>query len=128
MERQTKQKALIYEALQKLNHPTATEVYAYVHAVNPRVSRATVFRVLNSFAATGKALELRMAGCDVRYDDFTERHYHAHCRTCGRVVDVEASADFGRNVFAEATDGFSVEGYSVEFYGTCFRCKAMKKA
>ena len=50
-ERQTKQKQIIYGALQALDHPTATEVYGQVHENYPTVSRATVFRVLSGFAA-----------------------------------------------------------------------------
>ena len=46
-ERQTKQKTIIYDALMTLDHPTATEVYSYVHEQYPSVSRATVFRVLS---------------------------------------------------------------------------------
>ena len=67
-ERQTKQKQVIYDALTMLNHPTATEVYAWVHERHPTVSRATVFRVLGGFATSGRALELRLAGSEVRYD------------------------------------------------------------
>ena len=87
-ERQTKQKQIIYEALQTLDHPTATEVYGYVHNMYPTVSRATVFRVLGGFAANGRALELRAAGDEIRYDYNVMPHYHAHCRECGRVADV----------------------------------------
>lgn len=61
-ERQTRQKSIIYDALKTLDHPTATEVYGYVHERHPSVSRATVFRVLGGFAQTGRALELRMGG------------------------------------------------------------------
>ena len=67
-ERQTKQKQIIYDALKTLDHPTATEVYGYVHEIVPTVSRATVFRVLGGFATNGRALELRAAGNEVRYD------------------------------------------------------------
>ena len=88
-ERQTKQKSVIYEALCTLDHPTATEVYAWLQETNPTISRATVFRVLAGFADGGKALELRMAGSDVRYDFNTMKHYHVHCRECGKVADVE---------------------------------------
>ena len=59
-ERQTRQKSIIYDALKTLDHPTATEVYGYVHERHPSVSRATVFRVLGGFAQTGRALELRL--------------------------------------------------------------------
>ena len=78
-ERQTKQKQIIYDALKTLDHPTETEVYGYVHENHPTVSRATVFRVLSGFADNGRALELRAAGNEVRYDYNVEPHYHAHC-------------------------------------------------
>ena len=36
-ERQTRQKSIIYDALKTLDHPTATEVYGYVHERHPSV-------------------------------------------------------------------------------------------
>ena len=123
-ERQTKQKQIIYEALKALDHPTATEVYGYVHGVAPTVSRATVFRVLGGFATAGQALELRFAGNEVRYDYNTHRHCHARCVYCGRVADVETSGlpDLEKEGI-KACAGFEVEGYSVEFYGRCEECR-----
>ena len=121
-ERQTKQKQIIYEALQTLDHPTATEVYGYVHKDNPTVSRATVFRVLGGFAANGRALELRAAGDEVRYDYNVEPHYHAHCRCCGRVADVCAEGMPKGGLKGISACGFQVEGYSVEFFGLCKEC------
>ena len=123
-ERQTKQKQIIYEALQTLDHPTATEVYGYVHKENPTVSRATVFRVLGGFAANGRALELRAAGDEVRYDFNIMPHYHAHCRACGRVADVCAEGMPKEGLKGVSACGFQVEGYSVEFFGLCKECKA----
>ena len=75
VERQTKQKAIIWEALKGLDHPTATEVFAFLHEEYPSISRATVFRVLGNFASSGKALELKMAGEDVRYDFNVMPHF-----------------------------------------------------
>ena len=123
-ERQTKQKQIIYEVLQTLDHPTATEVYGYVREIHPTVSRATVFRVLSGFASTGKALGLRVAGDEVRYDYNVEPHYHAHCRGCGRVADVEVDGLSQGRIKAKECNGFEVDGYSLEFYGTCAACQA----
>ena len=78
-ERQTKQKQIIYDSLKTLDNPTATEVYGYVHETYPTVSRATVVRVLGGFALSGRALELRQAGSEVRYDYNVEPHCHARC-------------------------------------------------
>ena len=123
-ERQTKQKQIIYDALKTLDHPTATEVYGYVHENHPTVSRATVFRVLSGFADNGRALELRAAGNEVRYDYNVEPHYHARCLCCGRVADVMAEGLPTKGLSVQAECGFSVEGYSVEFFGTCRICRA----
>ena len=123
-ERQTKQKQIIYEALKTLNHPTATEVYGFVKEGHPTVSRATVFRVLSGFAASGKALELRMANSDVRYDFNTMTHYHVHCVCCGKVADVNLErTEKIPKVEIASLEEFAVEGYSVEFYGKCASCQ-----
>lgn len=123
-ERQTKQKQIIYDALKTLDHPTATEVYGYVHENFPTVSRATVFRVLGGFALSGKALELRAAGNEVRYDYNVMPHYHAHCEKCGKVADVVATGIPVGGLSVTAENDFSVSGYSVEFFGICKTCKA----
>lgn len=122
-ERQTKQKCIIYDALKTLDHPTATEVYGYVHERHPSVSRATVFRVLGGFAENGRALELRMAGTEVRYDYNVARHYHVHCRFCGRVADVAMPADFPVKESVTDTCGFLLNDFQIEFFGTCPECR-----
>ena len=122
-ERQTKQKQIIYDALKCLNHPTATEVYAHVHDLSPTVSRATVFRVLGGFAQSGKALELKLAGNEVRYDYNVFPHYHARCILCGRVADVCTKGVNEGGMVATNTEDFEVEGYTLEFFGKCKACR-----
>ena len=126
-ERQTKQKQIIYDALRTLDHPTATEVYGYVHEQYPSVSRATVFRVLGGFAGNGRALELRAAGNEVRYDYNVMPHYHAHCTECGRVSDVKTEG-MPKAVSVEADGDFEVCGYSIEFFGRCASCRGAESS
>ena len=66
--RKTKQKQAVYEALTQLDHPTATQVYEYVHSQNPTLSRGTVFRVLGGFAANGQVRKVTLEGSDARFD------------------------------------------------------------
>ena len=123
-ERQTKQKQIIYEGLQTLNHPTATQVYAWGREHYPTVSRATVFRVLGGFASSGQALELRFAGSEVRYDYNTHAHYHARCVCCGKVTDVSTPLIEQESIKSVHTnDEFELEGCVIEFYGRCKECK-----
>ena len=120
-ERWTKQKSVIYDTLKMLDHPTATEVYACLHERYPSISRATVFRVLSGFALGGKALELRVAGTDVRYDYNVEKHCHVHCKRCGRVADI-LTEDVPLPKLSVKGMGFSVESCSMEFFGICEEC------
>ncbi len=119
-ERQTIQKQMIYEALTTLDHPTATEVYAQVRAIQPTVSRATVFRVLGGFAENGKAREIRLAGSEVRYDFRLEPHFHARCLSCGKVTDVFTEPLLPNKSLL--VDGFIVEGYDLQIFGKCHSC------
>lgn len=127
-ERQTKQKQIIYDALKTLNHPTATEVYGYVHDAYPTVSRATVFRVLSGFASGGRALELRSAGSEVRYDYNVVPHCHGRCVHCGKLSDVEVEGLPRSGVRATACDGFEVQSYALEFFGECQDCRESVRA
>jgi Fe2+ or Zn2+ uptake regulation protein len=125
-ERQTKQKQIIYDALCALHHPTATEVFGEVHKQHSKVSRATVFRVLSGFAASGKALELRSAGSEVRYDYNTHAHCHARCLDCGKLVDVDVQGLEPSGVQASAPESFDLSGFQLEFYGKCESCKVVE--
>lgn len=126
-ERQTKQKTIIYDALMTLDHPTATEVYAYVHERHPSVSRATVFRVLSGFVSGEKAQELRIAGSDVRYDYNLMPHYHVHCKKCGKVGDVTFKKALP-SVEINDLSGFKVDSYDLAFFGTCDECQKTAEA
>lgn len=127
-ERQTRQKGIIYDALKALDHPTATEVYGYVHERHPSVSRATVFRVLGGFAESGKALELKMAGCDVRYDYNVGRHCHVRCRICGRIADVALPEGLSPEQPAREECGFLIDGIRIELSGLCPICRGREGA
>lgn len=126
-ERQTKQKQIIYGALCTLNHPTATEVFSLVHGEYPSVSRATVFRVLGGFVSGGKALELKLAGSETRYDYNVAPHCHARCVACGRVADVEVEGLPKEGLKAKACQDFTIQGYMVEFFGMCQDCKVERE-
>lgn len=120
--RNTVQKQIVYRALCALDHPSATEVYDCVHAEHPTISRGTVFRVLSSFAETGKIRKVQLSDSDVRYDYTTNPHYHARCRVCGKVKDVY-DPQIVRALGGVCAEGFEIDGCEVEFFGICAQCK-----
>ena len=119
--RKTKQKQAVYEALTQLDHPTATQVYEYVHTQNPTLSRGTVFRVLGGFAANGQVRKVTLEDSDARFDHTLVPHGHGRCRECGRVCDIFL-ADFAAIGRDAVCGGFQVEGWDVEFTGLCEEC------
>ena len=119
--RNTRQKQAVYDALTQLDHPTATELYAYVHATHPTLSRGTVFRVLNQFAESGQVRRVTLAGSDARFDHTLVPHAHGKCRVCGRVCDIFLPAFASIAADAES-GGFVIDGCEVEFTGVCPQC------
>lgn len=119
--RNTKQKQAVYEALARLDHPTATEVYERVHAEHPGVSRGTVFRVLGGFAAGGQVHRVALTDSDMRFDTTLAPHGHGRCRVCGRVFDVFLP-DLPALAQNAVCGGFHIDGCEVEFFGECDAC------
>lgn len=124
-ERNTMQKQTIYDALVTLGHPSATEIYEYVHAAHPTISRGTVFRVLGGFARSGRARKLHFGESDDRFDATLAPHSHAICRKCGRIADVFLPEALQLSP-GETDDGFYLERYEVEMFGLCKACREKK--
>ena len=114
--RNTEQKRIILDALMHADHPTASELYESIRDENPRLSRATVFRVLGQFADDGVVRRLNLLGSDTRFDARTAPHAHCHCVRCGRVTDVETV-----NI-SEPSEMGKVETTDLMFGGVCREC------
>lgn len=122
--RNTIQRALVLEAVQSLhNHPTSADVYEVVREKHPNISRATVYRNLGVLANKGEVLRIEVPNGADRYDFRNKPHYHAKCRECGGVFDIEMS--HLDDLVARITDthGFSVEDHEVIFTGLCPHCQ-----
>ena len=120
--RNTRQRALVLEAVRSLhNHPTSADVYEAVCEKHPSISRATVYRNLNVLTEQGEVLHIPVAGGADRYDFRCDCHYHAICRECGVVYDVEMPSE-GLLSSVRDTHGFQIEGFDIIFTGLCPDC------
>ena len=122
--RNTIQRALVLEAVHSLHeHPTSADVYEAVRAKHPNISRATVYRNLGVLADKGEVLRVEVAGGADRYDFFNEPHYHARCRQCGMIFDVDMPyrSDLTEDVID--SHGFKIEGHQIMFDGVCPDCQ-----
>ena len=122
--RNTIQRALVLEAVRSLhNHPTSADVDEAVRRTYPNISRATVYRNLGVLASRGDVLRVEVPNGADRYDFFNEPHYHAKCRVCGGIVDVDMP--YEPDIASRIADahGFAIEGHEIIFDGVCAACQ-----
>lgn len=123
--RNTIQRALVLEAVQSLcDHPTSADVYEVVREKHPNISRATVYRNLGVLANRGEVLRVEVPNGADRYDFRNRPHYHAKCRVCGGVFDIEMPHLDDLVAQVEDAHGFAIEGHEIIFDGVCATCQA----
>ena len=89
----------------------------------PSLSLKTVYQVLESLVAKGLASCVTEGGEPYRYEAGGKPHYHARCRICGKLFDLEARCDGHIRGRTQIPDGFEVERISVTILGRCPRCR-----
>lgn len=123
MAKYSRQRECILKNLQsRRDHPTADMVYESVQVEEPNISLGTVYRNLSFLAENGQILKISTGIGPDHFDGFTEAHNHFVCRECGRVLDLDYVAD--EKIIADASKNFNgeIEGYDLQFYGTCEDC------
>ncbi|MDD7173720.1 MAG: transcriptional repressor [Clostridiales bacterium] len=124
MKRNTIQRTLVLEAVNQLkSHATAEEIYEAIAVSHPTVSRATVYRNLNQLAESGEIRKMAIPGGPDRYDHRCHNHYHAMCRKCRRVFDIEMPYIDDLEKSVEDAHGFAISGHDIMFRGLCPECQ-----
>lgn len=122
MIRLTKQRQAILEVVERSHdHPTAAQVYERVQQLLPGVGFATVYRNLGALSEEGMVREIHV-GDVTQYDRRTDRHDHAVCDRCGKLVDVMVTLP-AEVIAAVEQSGFQVAGHHTELFGLCSDCK-----
>jgi Fe2+ or Zn2+ uptake regulation protein len=125
--RNSLQKRIIEEALMRMDHPTAVEVYEQVRQDCPQISLGTVYRNLGAMVDEGEALRLSFAGEPDRFDPKTHEHFHVVCNCCGRIYDAdcgvvcESLRELDHAI--ERTTGVRVHERVFLFGGVCATCR-----
>ena len=81
--------AVLQEIRAREDHPTAGEVFEGARKRLPSISFATVYNSLRYLKEAGLIHEIRFGDGASRYDRETERHDHAICTCCGKLVDFD---------------------------------------
>lgn len=119
----TSQRRVILETLLDLdNHPTADQVLEAVSRRRSEISRATVYRTLETLVRMGLIMKTSHPGRVVRYDPHVDRHHHLVCLRCDEVIDVYDRRLDALPLPDLSALGFDVSDYRVQLRGLCREC------
>jgi Fur family peroxide stress response transcriptional regulator len=116
-------RAILRAVLDADDHPTAERVQATLSRRRVRVSRATVFRTLESLARLGVITKACHPGSSIRYDRRTDRHHHLVCLSCDRVIDIQDARLDAVPIPDTRRLGFVVSDFKVQLRGICRECR-----
>lgn len=120
----TAQRRVILAAVLDLDgHPTADEILSEVSRRLPGVSRATVYRTLETLVQAGVVTKLCHPGRNVRYDRRTDLHHHLVCLSCGQVRDLSDRRLDRIDVPDTSHLGFEIVDHRVQLRGICLTCR-----
>jgi len=81
--------AVLRVILDREDHPTASEIFEAARQRLPTISYATVYNSLRYLKEAGLVHEIKFGDSASRYDRETDRHDHAICNNCGKLVDFD---------------------------------------
>lgn len=121
MERATRQRAAIAEALRRASRPVSPrELLDEARTEVPTLGPATVYRTLRAMVDDGAAVAVELPGEPPRYElAHLGHHHHFRCRACDRVFEVEGCPG---DLATLAPAGFRVEAHEVVLFGRCAAC------
>ncbi|MDX6611672.1 MAG: Fur family transcriptional regulator, peroxide stress response regulator [Blastocatellia bacterium] len=121
----TRQRRVVLEVIQRTDsHPTAAEVYQAARQAMPSISFATVYNSLRYLKESGLVREVTFGSGASRYDGETERHDHAICSECGKLVDFALPATMELMRSAARSSRFKAASVHLTLIGVCPDCRA----
>jgi len=122
--RNTIQKQLVLEAILILNnHPTIEEIYKYIFAKYPGISKGTVYRNVNALLDSGNIVRVSCPFGPDRFDHVQPAHYHIFCKQCGCFTNVPLKYQAHLDDEVSEVTGYKVDSHDTFFIGLCSVCK-----
>ncbi|MFN0101021.1 MAG: Fur family transcriptional regulator [Bryobacteraceae bacterium] len=119
--RDTRQRRAIRTAFRSTDRPLdPNEVLDLAAGEHSGLGIATVYRNIKTLMEEGWLTAVELPGEVTHYElAGKEHHHHFHCRTCGKVFEMNACLP---NVQKLAPQGFQVSGHDLLLYGACRDC------
>ena len=120
----TRQRQIVLDAIQSGDHhPTAAEVFDAAREKMPGISFATVYNSLRYLKDAGFVHEITFGNGASRYDRETDRHDHAICSQCGKLVDFDLPGTVALTRAAARVSKFKAESIRLTLVGLCPQCR-----
>ncbi len=104
-------------------HPSATQLFAAIHARFPTISQATVYKTLALLKEMNQVFEIDLRE-DSHYDgNRPGPHPHLICMRCKKIVDGDFDIDSTSIHEMEQMTGFQIVQPQIAFYGICPDCR-----
>ena len=126
----TEQRAKICQYLAETErHPTPYQVYADLQAIDPSISRATVYNTLNTLQQLGAIVEINFGANHTHYDTDPKPHVNLICLRCHAIEDCHCELLVDQALQATvAQHGFQSVATKVDILGFCRACRQAMQA
>ena len=120
----TRQRKVVLDVIQAGDaHPTAAEVFQLARKKMPTISFATVYNSLRYLREAGLVREVTFGNGASRYDRETDRHDHAICAECGKLVDFDLPGTLELMRSAARAARFKPQSVHLTLVGLCPDCR-----
>ncbi|HET6892954.1 MAG TPA: transcriptional repressor [Pyrinomonadaceae bacterium] len=120
----TRQREAVLRVIRERDdHPTANEIFEAARAILPAISYATVYNSLRYLRSEGLVREINFGNSASRYDRVTERHDHAICTACGKLVDFDLTEAAELIRAAARKSHFKAQSVHLTLMGLCPDCR-----
>ena len=122
-EKLTRQRDAVLQVIRsREDHPTANEIFQAARLQLPTISYATVYNSLRFLKEAGLVHEIKFGDSASRYDRETDRHDHALCSQCGKLVDFDLPQAAELMKAAARRSKFKPESVHLTLKGVCPDC------
>jgi Fur family transcriptional regulator, peroxide stress response regulator len=123
----TRQREAVLRVIRERDdHPTANEIFEAARAILPAISYATVYNSLRYLRSEGLVREINFGNSASRFDRVTERHDHAMCTACGKLVDFDLTEAAELMRAAARKSHFKAQSVHLTLLGLCPDCREEK--
>lgn len=118
----TARRALLHELAAAGAHLNVEELADRVQAGHPGIHRATVYRTLDTLSELGMVEHTHFGHGPAVYHLRSNLHQHLICESCGKVIQVPASAFEGLERDLDENYGFVMRSQHFAIEGRCRSC------